>query len=179
MSPVVVAFENESQRDKIAGALQAGGCLVKCACASGAEAVRLARKLDRLVIVCGHKLCDQTADDLAHAIGGATPILVVAPKPQLELLAHPSLFRLPHPVSRGELLASVRMLEQLALQQASPPSRSASDRETIAEAKARLMRERHMDEDEAHRFLQHASMTTGKKLVDIARTLIAQSSASA
>lgn len=46
------------------------------------------------------------------------------------------------------------------------------ERETIDQAKSRLMRERRFSEPEAHRYLQRQAMSTGRKLLDVAQSLL-------
>jgi len=49
--------------------------------------------------------------------------------------------------------------------------RPLSEESILIEAKKRLMSEQHMTEDQAHRYLQHQSMITGIRIVEIARKI--------
>jgi len=50
--------------------------------------------------------------------------------------------------------------------------RPLSEENILIEAKKRLMLEQHMTEDQAHRYLQHQSMTTGIRIIEIAKKMI-------
>jgi response regulator NasT len=50
--------------------------------------------------------------------------------------------------------------------------RLLSEESILIEAKKRLMLEQHMTEDQAHRYLQHQSMTTGIRIIEIAKKMI-------
>lgn len=99
-------------------------------------------------------------------------MLMVAPQAQLELCAAPGIFKLPAPVGRGSLLASVRMLAQLAQTSQAPARRSQEEKELVARAKTLLMEQDGMTEAEAHRWLQKRSMDHGARLADTARQVL-------
>ena len=53
-----------------------------------------------------------------------------------------------------------------------PTQRSDKDKELIAKAKEVLMERNHMDEEEAHRYLQKCSMESGTGLVESAQMVL-------
>ena len=93
--------------------LEASGITVRVSCRSGSEAIRAIRKMGGGIIVCGYKLSEMTASDLAYDLGGQAMILVVAPPQQLQLCENENIFKLPTPFSKGDLVSSVRMLLQM------------------------------------------------------------------
>ena len=106
-------------------------------------------------------------------------MLMVGPQSRLELNETEGIFKLPSPVRRGELLASVRMLVQFQRyvpREKGPAKRGGEEQRLIARAKAVLMDRHGMTEEQAHRFLQKQSMDNGAKLTDTARLVLADQS---
>ena len=123
-------------------------------------------------------------------------MLMVAPQAQLDLCEGEGIFKLRAPIRRSELMASVRLLSQVAQnatressqvaqsassqvargassQGRSPAQRSQEERELVERAKAVLMGRHGMTEEQAHRFLQKQSMDNGVRLTDTARLVLA------
>jgi AmiR/NasT family two-component response regulator len=174
MNRIVVAIDNENNRNRICDMLEASGISIRGSCRSGAEAIRWIKKLNGGIIICGYKLADMTANDLAVDLNGAAMILVIATAPQLEMCHNESIFKLPAPVSKGDLISSVRMLLQMEEKhiRISTPRRSEKENAEVARAKELLMGKTGMSEEEAHRFIQRKSMDTGAKAAETARMII-------
>lgn len=172
MRQVIVAFERQSNCDRLREILEGTGefsCLV---CRSAAQVKRAVHKLRLDIVVCGFKLADQSCESMYHDLPQRCSVLMVAPQAQLELCAAPGIFKLPAPVGRKSLLASVRMLAQLAQTDQAPARRSQEEKELVARAKALLMEQDGMTEAEAHRWLQKRSMDHGARLADTARQVL-------
>lgn len=154
--------------------LEGGGITVRKICRSGAEVIRTAKKLGGCIVVCSYKLGDMTASELAYDLHRIAMVLAIAPPNQMALCENEELFRLPAPVTRGDLLASVRMLMQMEGRyfRMKPPQRSREEEALVRRAKELLISRNCMTEEEAHRFLQKKSMDTGSKLTDTARMII-------
>lgn len=174
MEMVVVAFENDNNRKRVSEMLEVSGVNVKVSCKSGSEAIRAIRKMGSGIVVCGYKLSEMTATDLAYDLSGIAMILAIAPPQQLELCQSDNIFKLPTPFTRGDLISSIRMLLQMQEKhyKAAPPRRSEKDTADINRAKELLMSKNGMTEEEAHRFIQRRSMDTGAKAIDTARLII-------
>lgn len=174
MDRIIVAFESEANRTRIKDMLENGGIPVRKVCYSGAEVIRTAKKIGGAVVVCGYKLGDMTASELAYDLHKVAMVLAVAPANQMELCENEDLFRLPAPVSRGDLLASVRMLVQMQSRyyRMLLPRRNEEEEALVKQAKEILMNRNCMTEEEAHRFLQKKSMDSGSKMVDTARLIL-------
>ena len=82
MDRIVVAFANEEAQRRILRLLASDGWEPAACCASGAEAIRTARKLGSAIVICGFKFRDMTATDLAAGLDGIerglTPPLEIA-----------------------------------------------------------------------------------------------------
>lgn len=175
MDKIIVAFENDNNRRRVGEILESSGIAIKGSFKSGSEAIRAIRKLSGGIIICGYKLPEMTATDLAYDLNGLAMVLVIAPPQQLELCTNDNVFKLPTPFSRADLVSSVRMLlqmEQKRFKATAPPRRSEKDAAVISKAKELLMGKNGMTEQEAHRFIQRRSMDTGAKAVETARLII-------
>ena len=172
MSRLIVAFESEVTRQRVCELFAASSFPVRASCRTGAEVIRAAHFMGGAVVVCGVKLADCTADQLYSDLEGLACMLVVAKPEQLEMCENPHIFRLPLPVNRHDLTASVRMLEQLAEMEQARPQQNAADQELIRQAKIYLQEVRLMTEEEAHRYLQKRSMTTRRKMAEVAAEII-------
>lgn len=172
MRQIVVAFERQSNRDRLREALESTGEFACLTCRSAAQVKRTVAKLRLDLVVCGFKLADESCEALYFDLPQRCSLLMVAPQARLELCAAPGIFKLPAPVGRAELLASVRMLAQLAQTDQAPARRSREEKELVARAKALLMEQDGMTETEAHRWLQKRSMDHGARLADTARQVL-------
>ena len=112
MDRIVVAFSHEEAQRRILRLLESAGCSPAACCVSGGETIRTVRKLGGAAVVCGFKLPDQTAQDLFQDLPASCAMLMVAVQGLLDLDQNEDIFRLAAPVSRGDLIASVRMLIQ-------------------------------------------------------------------
>lgn len=174
MDRLIVAFEGEKSRARIADMLESCGIPVRYRCRSGAEAIRAVKKMGGGIVVCGYKLADMTASDLAFNLTDMAMLLVVAKPTLLELCDSDEVFKLPAPVSGTELTASVKMLSQIEerRQRVTVPKRTEDENEMVMLAKQLLMERNRMTEPQAHKFIQKKSMETGSKMADTARLII-------
>lgn len=156
---VVVAFSRPETAQRFAGALEAEGLSVLRVCTAGAQALRALEPCEDAVLVCGARLPDRTADELARDLDGRAAVLVAARPEWLALCEEPSLHRLALPASGTQLAAAVRA----AVRPERPAPRTADEARLIGEAKRALMA-RGMTEAEAHRFLQRESMRLGVRM---------------
>lgn len=162
---VVVAFSRPETAQRFAGALEAEGLSVLRVCTAGAQALRALEPCEDAVLVCGARLTDRTADELARDLDGRAAVLVAARPEWLALCEEPSLHQLALPASGTQLAGAVRAIVR---RQSRPASRTADEGRLIGEAKRALMA-RGMTEAEAHRFLQRESMRLGVRMAVCAR----------
>lgn len=170
MRRVIVAFERQSNRDRLREILENTGEFICLPCHSAAQVKRTAGKLRVDLVVCGFKLGGESCESAYHDLPRHCAMLMVAPQAQLDLCEAAGIFKLPAPIRRSELLAAVRLLAQLATApRPCAPERSQEERELVERAKAVLMDRCGMTEEQAHRFLQKRSMDSGARLADTAR----------
>ena len=172
MRQIVVAFERQSNCDRLREILESTGEFTCLVCRSAAQVKRTVGKLRLDLVVCGFKLADESGEALYFDLPQRCSLLMVAPQARLDLCAAPGIFRLPTPVGRTELLTAVRLLAQLTQSREVPAHRTEEERELIERAKGLLMAREGMAEDQAHRFLQKRSMDSGARLADTARRVL-------
>lgn len=174
MERVVIAFASERICQRVKEIIEQESLAVCTICRSGAEVKRVVAKQGADTVVCGFKLPDTSAVSLREDLPPGCPVLLVANQGQLDLCDSGELFKLAAPVSRGDLIGSVKMLLQLhqKLEGPTSPRRSEEEQSLIQAAKSVLMHRNGMTEEEAHRFLQKRSMDQGVKLADTARMVL-------
>ena len=170
MANLIVAFPDKQVSRNVSAALEAGGIRALRVCMTGNEVMRTFNQVQDGILVCAPRFPDRTADDLAEDLDGHVLILVIGRPEQLELVEHPSIFRLRLPAGRSELAASVRMLMQL--HDMRKPRRDQTQEAALAAAKEKLMAACGMDEPAAHRALQRASMRMGMRLGELAGAVL-------
>ncbi|GFI60921.1 hypothetical protein IMSAG049_00070 [Clostridiales bacterium] len=173
MDSLVLAFANDTNRSRIAELLEAGGYVPRKLCKTGTEAIRMIRSMGGGVIVCGYKLADMTADDLAYDLNGLGMVLVVAKPPMLAMCESEGIYKIPTPIRKNDLLASVALLLELEERRPIRYKSSCEDKSLINNAKLILMERCAMSEAEAHRFIQKKSMDLGIKMASMAGIIIA------
>lgn len=176
MDGVIVAFEHEKACGRVKEILESAGVATCIPCRSAAEVKRACHQQQVAGIVCGYKFTDQSAQDLFDDLSPGCAMLMIAPQSMLDLVSNQDIFRLPLPVSRGDLVASVRMLIQVGrwLERQGRPRRSGEEQAVVERAKAVLMAEQGMSEAQAHRYLQKRSMDAGVRLVQAARAVLGE-----
>lgn len=174
MDRIIVAFASEKSRLQISRLLESGGIFPAGCCASGAEAIRAVWNLGSAAVICGFKLRDMTAEELAADLRGIGAVLVIASPAHLDFCEGENLFKLAVPAARGDFFASLQLLQTFEMRslQLPGPAVSGDEQRLVRQAKALLMDVNHMTEAEAHRFLQKRSMNTGRKLTEIAQLIL-------
>lgn len=175
MDRVIVAFEADASALKVKDMLERDGIRPYMTAHSGAAVLRAAAVLEGGVAVCGFKLRDMTAEELAEALPRGSEVLVIAPAVKLELCSGDNILKLPAPVRRGDLIDSVRLLmkQELSFYKRTKKGFSEEDKRDIERAKALLAERNRMSEGEAHRFLQKKSMNSGVSMPEAARLVLA------
>ena len=174
MDRIVVAFANEEAQRRILRLLASDGWESAACCTSGAEVIRVVRKLGSAIVICGFKLRDMTAADLAADLRGTAVLLVVSSAVNLDMCEGENLYKLATPAARSDFFATLDMLRRFEEKNLHhpPPKRKEADQKLIRTAKELLMDVNRMTESEAHRFLQKRSMDSGMKLVETAQYII-------
>jgi len=174
MDRILVAFANEEAQRRISRLLESAGLNPAGCHFSGADVIRAVHKLGSAVVICGFKLRDMTATDLASSLRDTAALLVISSAVNLDFCEGENLFKLPTPILRSDFFASLEVLQQFEVKNLRRPAprRKEADQQLILKAKELLMEVNRMTEAEAHHFLQKRSMDTGAKLVETAQIII-------
>lgn len=153
--------------------LESSGVVACVSARSCGEVKRIIHQTQVSVVVCGYKLADGTGEMLFEDLPPVCSMLMVATQSQLDMV-NDDIFRLPAPISRSSLIASVQMLFQVNRQLSKyvKPRRNNQDQRVIEEAKRLLMNRQGMTEEQAHRFLQKRSMDSGARMVQTAQLIL-------
>ena len=171
MIQLILAFEKQSNCDRIQAALESTGEFTCLVCRSAAQVKRAVGELRLDLVVCGFKLADESGEALYGDLPQRCTMLMVGPQAQLDLCEAAGIFKLPTPIHRAELLTAARLLAQLSRSREAPVRRSEEETALVERAKSVLM-EGGMTEDQAHRFLQKRSMDRRAHMADTARQVL-------
>ena len=180
MDRIIVAFASEKTRIMVTRVLERSGISPAASCLSGAEVIRMVWTLGDAIVICGYKLRDMTAPELAADLQGIGTLLVVSSSANLDFCTGKNLYKLATPASPSDLIASLELLQQDRVsarrlsRQTTPQKPDEADHLVISRAKEILMNVNHMTEAEAHRFLQKRSMNHGVRLTEAAQSIIEQ-----
>ena len=174
MDRIIVAFANEEAQKRIVRLLESGGYACAGTYFSGADVIRAARKLGSAIVICGFKLRDMTASDLAADLRGTAVLLAVSSAVNLDFCEGENLYKLATPAPRSDFFASLDLLMRFEAKHLRHPvpQRREEDQKLILRAKELLMDINRMTEAEAHRFLQKKSMDAGMKMAETAQLII-------
>lgn len=174
MERVIVAFESDKTCARIKDILESSGVAACILCRSAAEVKRTVGKQQVTTVICGFKFSDESAEELFNDLPLSCSMLLIAIQSQLDLCENDEICKLSSPISRSDLVSSVRMLLQMGhrLEKYVKPRRTEEETALIRQAKEVLMDRHSMTEEQAHRFLQKQSMDSGAKLTDTARLVL-------
>ncbi len=174
MDKVIIAFESDKNCARVRDILESSQTAECIVCRSGAEVKRQVQKLHITTVVCGFKLTDCVAESLFGDLPDQCAMLIMANQDQLEMCGDENIFQLPTPASKGDMIASVRMLLQFGhrMEKFIKPQRNEEEQTVINQAKAVLIGRNGMTEEQAHRFLQKRSMDTGSKMIQTAQLVL-------
>ena len=174
MDRVIVAFANPEAQSRIVRLLESEGSTPAGCFFTGADVIRMVRKLGTAIVICGFKLRDMTANTLAADLRGIAVVLVISAPTHLSFCEGENLFKLASPTSRSDFFASLNLLCHMEEHSLRPPviRQRASDQKLVSRAKELLMEVGYMTENEAHRFLQKKSMDSGLRLAETAQLVI-------
>ena len=173
MARIVIACAEEESRTKLSQLLASSGFIVFRCCASGSELRRAINECEDGIVVMMGAPKDCKPDELQWDYGDRIQILLIARPLVLDSCEAPEIFRLPLPLSSQTLIGAVQMLSQL--HQMRLPKRAGTEKETVEQAKRRLMEQQGITEPEAHRFLQQYAMNHGVKMTDYAAQILQSS----
>ncbi len=174
---IIIAFPKIEQAKSVRSILVKSGYTVDAVCCSGAQALRAANELDSGMIICTCRLPDLVYQELYEYLTPRYEMLLIGSGSQVEECTQTTITTLCTPLKVHELLEAVaqiarRYAEKKKQRRKQPKSRSAEERKVIAQAKMLLMEREHLEEAQAHRYLQKRSMENGTGLAETARMIL-------
>lgn len=170
MAKFVVAFRDRVTAETIASLLRESGYEVVRICSAGDEIKRAFNLIQDGILICGVRFKDRTIDQIMEDLNEHVEVLCIS-KTEAQPGYHSArVFHLSPPVRKSVLAAWADMLIQLHYQKL--PHRENTDRQTIDEAKQKLMLEMDLSEAEAHRYLQKLSMRLGIRMTQAAEQIL-------
>lgn len=178
MGNIIVAFSKPQDGRNIRNILVKHGIQVTASCTSGAQVLASTDDLRSGIVVSGYRFGDMTCRQLADQLPPGFDLLLIASPSRWSGEAMGRIVCLPAPFKMGDLVSTVRMIEQTQaekrrrMRRQPPQKRREEDQKAIDTAKAILMERNRMTEPEAHKYLQKCSMDSQVSLIEAAQMVI-------
>lgn len=172
MERVVLAFSKDETADKIRRMLDGSGYEVYMVCHSKAELLRSIVDIDEVLIIMGYKLPDGVADDVFDDLREGQKLMSIVKADRQSEIYNEDIFVVTLPVNRQILINSIETFVGIIERRKHRAKRTPEEQKIIESAKAYLMENHMMTEEQAHRFIQKRSMDTGAKFIDTARSIL-------
>lgn len=177
MTNIIVVLPKLEDAKSIKNILVRSGFQVTGVCTTGAQAISQADGLHDGIIICSYKLADMMYDHLHECLPYGFDMLLMASQSVINECYGNDIVCLSMPLKVNDLINTVNMMVDNILrrrrkQRLHPRIRSAEEEMLIRQAKELLMSRNHMDEEEAHRYLQKCSMDSGTNLVETSQMVL-------
>lgn len=177
MTNVIVAFSKPDDAKNIRNILVKHGFAVAAVCTFGAQAISSADELGSGIVVCGCKFADMVYNELYECLPPGLRMLLVASPAQWSGDAPEDIVCLGLPLKVHDLVSTLEMMTESITRsrkrrRSQAKARSNEEQELITQAKALLMDRNHMNEMEAHRYIQKCSMDSGTNMVETAQMIM-------
>ena len=155
MGNIIVAFSKPQDGRNIRNILVKHGIQVTASCTSGAQVLASTDDLRSGIVVSGYRFGDMTCRQLADQLPPGFDLLLIASPSRWSGEAMGRIVCLPAPFKMGDLVSTVRMIEQSQtekrrrMRRQPPQKRREEDQKAIDTAKAILMERNRMTEPEA------------------------------
>lgn len=167
MKAVIVAYPKKEIALKLRALLESEGFHVSFVCALGSSVLNIAQDISEGVVVCASNLSDMTACDIAEELPFGFDIIALSSNGR-ESYMH-NLTNLPLPINKDELLQTLYLLVNSRRYSDGPDKKKS---ELISAAKQALMKNNGLSETQAHKILQNKSMKSGRKITELAKEII-------
>ena len=174
---LVVLFGKSEEGRAIRNLLVRGGYEVSALCTTASQALSEADMLGEGILVCGFRYPDMVYSELAEYLPAGFEMLLIASEALVSEGITEGVVALSMPLKTVDLFATLGMMigrrerHKKKLRRA-PVQRSEEDKALIARAKEVLMERNHMNEEDAHRYLQKCSMESGTGLAESAQMVL-------
>lgn len=177
MANIVIAMSKPEECMGIRNILARSGFRNSFVCAGGTQAIAEMDDLDGGVIICSYKLPDMMYSEINENMPKGFEMIILAPQRLIAECYGNNIVCLSMPLKVNDLINTVNMIVENQVRRRKkerlrPRERSEEEIRTVSEAKELLMVRNHMDEDEAHRYIQKTSMESGHSLVETAKMIL-------
>ena len=177
MTNIIVVLPKLEDAKGIKNILVRSGFQVTGVCTTGAQAISQADGLHDGIIICSYKLVDMMYDHLHECLPYGFEMLLMASQSVINECYGNDIVCLSMPLKVNDLVNTVNMMADNILRRRRknrlrPRIRSAEEEMLIQQAKELLMSRNHMNEEEAHRYLQKCSMDSGTNLVETSQMVL-------
>lgn len=177
MVNIIVVFPKMEDAKGIRNLLVRHGFSVSGVCTTGAQALQKADLFQEGIVICGYHFSDMVYQDLYESLPEYFEMLLVASQRYWEGNQEQGIVYLPMPIKKNDLLNTVDMMAQALMQKKKkrkrqPKERSFEDKRVIEQAKRVLIERNHLSEEEAHRYIQKASMDAGTNMAETAQMIL-------
>ncbi|MCR5508857.1 MAG: ANTAR domain-containing protein [Lachnospiraceae bacterium] len=176
MNCIIVLMPGIEEARKIGGLLNKHGYPPDLVCTLAADALSLSCRMDDGVIICGSRLNDLSFIELQDCIPKYFRLIILSRNVMNEEYPEEAL-KLEMPLRISELIGAIeaeadkyyiRPKDNKVVRHA----RSNEERKYIDKAKALLMKNRSMTEQEAYRYIQKMSMDSGNTMTETAQMIL-------
>jgi len=174
---VIIVFPKSETAEKIRSILLRSGYEVEGICTTAAGAINLAKNLSDGIMISFYRLRDGMAIDIYEETKPGFQMLLIGPVDYIEGIPGIDIFTLAIPLHVTDLLSTMSMVSRTFAKwkkhnRKPPKKRSEEDRKLIERAKALLIDRNHFTEEQAHKFLQKASMDQGMAMIETAQMVL-------
>ncbi len=177
MVNIIVVFPKIEDAKGIRNLLIHHGFSVSSVCTTGAQALYEANLFHEGIVVCGYHFSDMFYQELYENLPECFTMLLLASQRYWEGSKEKGIVYLPLPIKRNDFLNTVNMMVQMLLQKKKKrkgqrKERSLEEKQVLEQAKQVLMERNHLSEEEAHYYIQKASMDAGINLIETAQMIL-------
>ena len=174
MLSIVVVFLKAEDGKSIKNVLIRYGFEVHAVCTSGAQAISLINELDEGIIICGYRYSDMHYLELYNYLPKTFQMLLIASPAKLAECMSNGIICLSTPLKTKDLMNTLETMTYRYKKKKKKlgKQRTKEEKETIQKAKIILMERNNISEEEAHRYIQKASMDSGTNMVETAEMIL-------
>ena len=174
---IIVIFPKAEAGKKVRDILIRAGYHDVKTCTTIAAARSFAQTFEEGLIIAYYRLPDESAIQLYEDLYAGFQMIITGPADVLEDYARDDVLMLAMPFHKSELLSTVETLlgnraYRTKRQLSGKSARPVSEQKIIESAKALLIERNRLTEEQAHRFLQKASMNRGLTLIQAAQIVL-------
>ena len=177
MPNIIVLFPKPEDAKNIRNLLVRHGFQVPAVCTTGSQALGYANSLGDGIVVCGYKYQDMMYRELQECLPRHFEMLLVASQRVLGDCVDNDIVCVSMPIKVQDMVDTLHMMEMNAARRKprkkqKPKRRDKGEQMYIDKAKKLLMERNHLSEEEAHHYIQKASMDSQTNMVETAQMIL-------